>query len=198
MIIKLPNGCRCDIGSDLDSLYVIHEVFYLGNYDSLLIRSTDSVLDCGAHIGIFALKVAALCSHVVAVEPASSNFNLLQKNIKLNELEKKIVPIKRIIHAKSGIFARLYLAEKGGRHSIYNTTGTVSEISETISVDDLSTSLGVKFDVIKIDVEGAEVDLLRGAKQTLACSREVIMEYHSRKLLKQSVKILRAHGFHCE
>jgi hypothetical protein len=116
----------------------------------------------------------------------------------LNELEEKIIPIRRIIHAKSGILSRLSLAKRGGGHSIYNSVGLFAEILETISVDDLGANLGVKFDVIKIDVEGAEVDLLKGAEQTLTYAREVIMEYHSRRLYEESVKILRAYGFNCK
>jgi len=71
-------------------------------------------------------------------------------------------------------------------------------VSETITVDDLSKCLGLRFDAIKIDVEGAEVDVLYGAKETLKTTREVIMECHNQKLLEKCSKILRQHGFCCE
>jgi hypothetical protein len=56
----------------------------------------------------------------------------------------------------------------------------------------------VKFDVLKIDVEGAEVDLLNGAKKTLLTTREIIMEYHSLQLFDECKAILASYGFKCE
>ena len=197
MIVALPNGYRCDIGSDRESFYIIHEVFYLNSYGSLSVKTSDSVLDCGAHVGLFALKVVDQCSRVISVEPASRNFTLLQKNIALNGLGEKVIPIRRIINSKSGVPARLFLGESGAWNSIYNSFGIITETVESISVDDLGMELGVRFDVIKIDVEGAEVELLKGAKKTLTHSREVILEYHSEKLLEESKKILHSHGFNC-
>lgn len=115
MIIKLPNGYLCDIDQDFGALYIIHilhEIFYLDVYESLSIKPTDIVLDCGAHIGLFALKVADLCSCVVAVEPTSTNFSLLERNIMLNGLKRKIIPIKRILYSKSGLLRHLFLSKK--------------------------------------------------------------------------------------
>jgi FkbM family methyltransferase len=199
MIIALPNAYKADIGNDYQSFYVIHEIFYLNSYGGLSIKSSDFVLDCGAHIGLFTLKVARQCSYVVSVEPASGNFTLLQKNIALNTLGKKVIPIKRVITAKSGISVPLYLNRSGAWNSIYlkDAPWANTEIVESVSVDDLSNELNLRFDIIKIDVEGAELEALKGSRKTIRHSREVIVEYHSEKLLEECQKLLTSYGFDC-
>jgi len=103
MIITLPRKLKADIDGDYQSFYVVHAIFYLNSYGSLSIKSSDVVLDCGAHIGLFTLKAANVCSHVVSVEPSSGNFYLLQRNIILNGLRKKVTPIKKAVAARSGL-----------------------------------------------------------------------------------------------
>lgn len=63
-----------------------------------------------------------------------------------------------------------------------------TEIVESISVDHLSGELGLRFDAIKVSVEGDEEYLLRGAQETLKHSLEVILEYHSEKTLGKKPK----------
>jgi hypothetical protein len=51
-----------------------------------------------------------------------------------------------------------------------------------------------RVDLMKIDVEFAEVELLKGAKETLKETSRVVLEFHSRELLGQSDELLRAAG----
>lgn len=198
MIITLPGKLKADMDGDYQSFYVAHAIFYLNSYGSLSIKSSDVVLDCGAHIGLFAVKAAMFCSHVVAVEPSSCNFDLLQRNIMLNGLRKKVTPIKKAVAARSGLRIPLYLSKSGAWNSILpKAIKTGIEIVETVSVDDLSHELGLRFDSIKIDVEGAELEVLKGGSEALKHAREVIMEYHSEKLLKECQKLLTSYGFNC-
>lgn len=199
MIATLPNGLKADIGDDYHSFHQIHEIFYVNSYHSLSIKSGDFVLDCGAHIGLFTLKVARQCSHVFSVEPASSNFALLQKNIRLNNLEKKVTPIKKAIAARSGNSVTLYLGRSGATNTINPESSLDSNVEtvECISVDDLSKEYSLRFDVIKINVEGAELEVLKGSLETLRYSREVIMEYHSEKLLEECRMFFASYGFNC-
>ena len=83
------------------------------------IKSSDVVLDCGAHIGLFTLKVANIHSQIVSVEPSSTNFRLLQRNIILNGLEKKVTLIKKAVLARSGLRIPLFLFKSGRMNSVY-------------------------------------------------------------------------------
>ena len=199
MIVALPNGLKADIGDDYESFYTIHEIFYLNSYGNLKIESSDFVLDCGAHIGLFTVKAARKSSQVVSVEPASSNFTLLLRNIALNALEKKVTPIKRIIAAKSGLSISLHLhhSKAWNRICSENSVETEVEIVESVSVDDLSDELDRRFDVLKIDIEGAELELLKGSQETLKSVRELVLEYHSERLLQECKEFLDSHGFDC-
>ncbi len=51
-------------------------------------------------------------------------------------------------------------------------------------------------DLLKIDVEGAEVDVLRGAGQVLSHVERIVVEYHSRPLLDQVIALLQSHDIH--
>jgi FkbM family methyltransferase len=198
MIITLRKGLRADIGNDYSTFWTVHGVFYLDQYGSLSIKSSDVVLDCGAHIGLFTLKAANMCSRVVSVEPSSTNFRLLQRNVILNGLEKKVTLIKKAVLARSGLRIPLFLFKSGRMNSVYQKSYEDRfEIVETVSLDDLSRELSLSFDCIKIDVEGAELEVLKGGNETLKRTREVILEYHSEELLRQCQKLLTSYGFNC-
>ncbi len=64
------------------------------------------------------------------------------------------------------------------------------------SLDHIVPTLGVAhIDLLKIDVEGAEADVLSGAAQTLPIVDRIVLEYHSPHLLQQVVTLLRRHQF---
>jgi FkbM family methyltransferase len=146
VVVSLPNKCKCEIEKDyLGGFQTIHELFYKNVYDILSIHNDDSVLDCGANIGLFTLKVVPQCFSVVSVEPASFNFYLLQRNIELNALGRKVTPIRRVISCKSGIPLTLHLRKSGVWNTIYPPDDGINdnvECIESISVDDLSETLG--------------------------------------------------------
>lgn len=168
--MKLPGGFICEY-EDPEALYVAHEIFYLRAYESLCCRRTCKrvVLDCGAYVGLFALY--AICNgydKVIALEPNISSFSQLAVNIKLNNLLSKVTAINKAAYSTSG---RADLLIDGAWSSI--RTGSESSLDaftssvSTITLDELSTALCLRFDVIKIDVEGSEHEVLKGADETL-------------------------------
>lgn len=65
-------------------------------------------------------------------------------------------------------------------------------------LEDLINRFGIdRVDLLKMDVEGAEADLLRGARRALELIRRVVFEYHSHALLEQCAELLEAAGFVC-
>lgn len=149
-----------------------------------VLQEGDVVVDVGAHVGFYTLLGASRIGergHVYAFEPAPGNFEILNRNISINNL-KNITTIKKAVTDKSSV-AQLYLYDSVG-NSLF-TSSTVPD-SKTIRVE--TTSLDCFFQqneaavprirVIKIDVEGAEIAVLEGMRAIIekAQSLSVICE----------------------
>ncbi|MBE3128584.1 MAG: FkbM family methyltransferase [Actinobacteria bacterium] len=124
-------------------------------------------IDVGANIGKFSVIVAKnLYGKVYAIEPHPQTFDILRKNIKLNNL-KNVEAINFACSSKKGDID-LYIDERGTLgHSIKADSKSVGKRKikvKAICLDDLEID-NVK--LIKIDVEGAESDVLKGAKKIL-------------------------------
>lgn len=131
-------------------------------------------IDVGAHVGFYSLKAAREVSSsgsVFSFEPEPLNYGLLTKNIELNGYSN----IKVINMAVSNTIGttNLYLAAlDNGRHSLYHhqLPETGSALVETTTLDSFFKSKGwpPRIDLVKIDVEGAEITVLDGMTQLMA------------------------------
>lgn len=126
-----------------------------------------TVLDIGAHIGYYTLLAANLVGEngrVYAFEPHPHNFAVLEKNVRINGY-KNVVLVQKAVSSKSE-HINLYLSEWGTGHSLSNQVGKRSIVVEAVPLDEF---LGndYKVDVIKIDIEGAEMLALLGADRLI-------------------------------
>lgn len=187
-----------------NGLSFLYEICVRRSYDSVPPPPGDEfrvVFDVGANSGCFALskclencRLAACC-----FEPHPATFSLLEKNITLNQVGDRISAIHAAVGASTGT---CYLAvssdsSMGVVNSDAVPTDPASPLVEVpmVSLDDFATARNVWPDVIKIDVEGYEVEVLRGAPQCLAKARRVLLEYHGAKLLEQCLTLLEGAGF---
>ena len=123
-------------------------------YKDLEIKKGDVVLDLGANIGAFAKQAAEKEAIVHCYEPEPSNFTLLQLNSPNTYNHKKAVVGKQ--NGKIKLF--INSKRNKGIHMIRPVNGRESIEVETVSFGDLINE--IKPNKIKIDVEGAEYDLL--------------------------------------
>jgi len=122
-----------------------------------------TVLDIGAHIGYYTLLAANLVGEngrVFAFEPHPGHFALLEKNVRINGY-KNVVLVQKAVSNKSE-HTNLFLGEGSGLHSLSDRVGKKSIAVEAVTLDDFFDK-DYKVDVIKIDVEGAEMLVLLGA-----------------------------------
>ena len=150
----------------------------------LLFRdSTDvdyTLLDCGANYGYWSILVTSkpFGSHrAIAIEPSSENFAKLVNNARVNR--NRIETMKCAIGAARGT-ARL----SGTKHeafSIAGGNGGGGEQVPVIALDDLlddgKIAAGGKY-LIKLDVEGVEIDAIKGATRLLRGDSVIICEEH--------------------
>lgn len=131
------------------------------------IKPGDTVVDVGANIGVFARALTQMVGPegvVIAIEAQYENWSLLDKNTKsLNN----VLPMNRACGAESGklkIPALSSLNHKNYGRIELGKDGTAEVSVEPL--DDIILKSGV-ISFIKIDVEGMELDVLRGAVQTI-------------------------------
>lgn len=146
------------------------------------IKPGDIVIDVGANIGYYTLifaKLVGKTGKVIAFEPEPKNFQLLKKNIAINELTNVIIEQKIVSDKNEKI--KLFLADSGivGHriNPIKNTTNFIEVDSVTLDNYLQINNLNKKINFLKIDVEGAEMQVLEGAK--------CILENHDLKIFTE-------------
>jgi len=124
----------------------------------------DYVIDGGAFRGETALWfISKGAAKVYAFEPDPSNFSILIENIKRNKASDKIIPIQKILSNRTGVFS-LYAISSGGSVALEGGNESI----EGITLDSFVESEGLdKLDFVKLDVEGAELEVLKGAVKTI-------------------------------
>ncbi len=158
---------------------MIKETYYEGVYDCAKIEKGAVIFDVGAHIGIYSLKVAENSSLVVAFEPHPGNFDILLSNIHLNGF-KNIIAYKCALSDFYGK-TRLYLSEDSGQHSILEGPRGKSWLEVPVkTIKTVMNKLGLEeIDVLKIDAEGAELSILKGAEEKILNIRQIVCAaYH--------------------
>lgn len=159
----------------------------LGTYESYAFTRIKSVLgpndtfvDIGAHAGYYTLMSSRLAKNVVAFEPNPSVYKLLRLNILLNGV-KNVIAIRAAVSDFDG-WGKFYIPKKGGI-SLTSQGTLLTKAKDSVDVpvvmlDTVLEHIGQP-SVIKIDVEGAELNVIKGCLRTLAKGvRLLVIELH--------------------
>lgn len=137
-------------------------------------------LDIGAHVGCFSVFMALLVGaegRVDAVEPMPGNLALLERNINQNRLAGVIELHEACCAAREG-GVWLNLGPSSFESSLSNDFGQGSIPVPALTVDGIALKNG-RLDFLKLDVEGAELDVLQGAEAALNKFRpKLVAELH--------------------
>jgi FkbM family methyltransferase len=142
------------------------------------LKQGDTVLDIGGHIGLFAVTTAKLvgpAGRVFTFEPTPFTRGVLQEVVDLNEVNEIVEVRGEAVSSKRGETVFFDTGEEvSNANSLVRSELSKREIPITlISVDEFVRERNLKVDCIKIDVEGAELDVLIGAKETFLTQRPV-------------------------
>ena len=138
------------------------------------VKKNDIVVDVGANIGYYTLLMAKNEANVFSYEPEPQNFELLKKNVRLNDLSTNVKLYNKAVSNFNGN-SKLALAEHTtGQHKL----GTNRFGNETINVEVIKLELD-KIDFAKIDVEGSELHVLEGMK---SLPNKILIEFNSLNL----------------
>jgi FkbM family methyltransferase len=186
-------------------IYPRHEKYYWsGTHEEAVQQAVGDILkpgatfwDIGAHIGFFSLLASRLvgdAGRVHAFEPMTENRQRLLAAVELNQdnnLTVHAVAVagasgEAVLHAHPSTTMWTLVPERGETAGITVSCSTLDELAQSLASPDL----------IKIDVEGAEVDVLRGGSEFLQRARPyVIVEFSDPALLAEARSLLPFYTF---
>jgi FkbM family methyltransferase len=158
-------------------LYSVKELFVEEIYKFKAQNDTPYIIDCGSYIGtsILFFKNQYPNSKILAFEPDNSNFELLNKNIKNWDLKNIEIQNAAIWIDNLGVnfIADGNMASKIDESN--NTDHNENQKTKSVRLRDLLTE---KIDFLKIDIEGAEYEVLLDCESKLSFVENLFIEYH--------------------
>jgi len=147
-----------------------------------IVQAGDCCMDVGANIGYYTISMAKWVGSrglVIAFEPFPANFETLEKNVQLNGLQNTIL-VPTALSNRNDSFCLIYSVNDQfsatPSFSGYAVDGDQDSIQvRSCRLDDYVAGLGRAPAFIKIDVEGAELSVLEGARNTLASVRPALL-----------------------
>ena len=192
----LNKGARWIVGSSIHGCW-------LGTYESekqdlmaRLVQPGMVVWDVGANAGFYTLAFARLVGStgcVYAFEPFAENANNLLRHVKLNKFSKVTV-VQAALGSRDGLVGfRVTASNSMG----YTTQEENSYLVPALSVDGfLAQYPDASPDLIKVDIEGAETDLLLGATKYLQeSSPDIVLALHGQTQSNQCTELLISLGY---
>lgn len=173
VMLFAPRGDAAVVQPILDDHYELNELDFV----RATVKPGDAVVDLGAHIGAYTLRLARLVGasgHVTAVEACRAHVDCLQKSVAANHVE----PWTRVVRAAaSNVSGSAWLRHPPGGSSLAHCwlgerEADQGELVQTVRLDDVM-ERPVQF--IKVDVEGAEGLALRGAVRTIERSHPTLL-----------------------
>src|SRR5919112_1963095 len=205
---KYNHELYCRVHKDDFKVMTSHEDEIIERF---LPKQGDIVVDIGAHIGLYTImssKRVGSNGKVVAIEAHPGNFEMLNSNIKLNQLNN-VIPLNYAVYSKE-TKVKLYLPSGESGFTKYNTimSDWVNTKDKFVEVNantldyllQLNQIRQEEVNWIKIDVEGAEFEVLKGATNVLSKSKDIalLIEIHGLDNYRPILNFLSLYNFKIE
>jgi len=169
---------------------------------SRLANTEGTVVNVGANVGFFAVHMARSLPRadvVVAIEPNPDAFQMLLGNIQRNTCEGRIQAVNMCIGAEVGEVSLAVVPGKPEYSSIgsivHNSVARLAQAHHVVPIDSLARVVATPVGLLVIDVEGAEMAVLKGAAEIIDKDRPIILmecsEYLMSKFHDQSSDVIR-------
>lgn len=176
-------GLHFSYPDQLEFETLIEEAFKKHSYYVDLDTTTPTIIDAGAHIGTSALYFHKQYpkAKIVCIEPNPRNLEFLKKNLSDNDVTTVTIIPKALVGKDAKDHITLYVHPRWGVFSSLQQKGWSQDqemtpvMVETIKLSEIITA---PVDILKIDIEGAEEDVLHEAKDSLRFVSHLLLEYH--------------------
>lgn len=182
-------GVEVSVRPDTPDIRVARSCLVDGEFDALKeilpALKHNFIIDAGGYIGTAAIALARLYPEatIVTIEASSSNFSVLEKNVsafaRIVPLNMALVGTKRVLQLRNrGTGAWGYTTIEAPRD---NPEASAMETVEGITIDDVLLKHGMSgVDIVKIDIEGGEIDVLDNSQSWMPAADVVLVELHER------------------
>ncbi len=157
------------------------------------LKDADLFIDVGANIGTYSLIAAKNGIKTIAYEPVPNNFDSLIKNIELNELAHLIKPFKFGLGTDDSVIVFNYNPVKPGASGVnlIKKYGTKEKVEiknfDNLQINELK---NVKKVVVKIDVEGMELEVLKGMQTFIKSTKDLCIIIESKHIGDSKIESL--------
>lgn len=187
----LNSGIKVSIENDND-WFVYNEIFTNKEYDQALGHFLKGkpkkpvILDLGANVGFFTLKIADEMYQagikdfsIIALEAASSNYNVLSQRIDQPLLKHNVKPYLGLAGYKTGKHALLTSNEHFGHSAAFDTPLKSGVEVDYVDVEKLLANSTSRIDFIKCDIEGSEEIFIRENLSIFERAEHAVFEFHA-------------------
>lgn len=187
-------------------------VLYDGNYEpgqtafmASIVEADDVCVDVGANFGWYTTLMGSKAKKTFAFEPLARSFEFLSRNVELNSLNGRAIPKNAAVGAEPGSI-RLVIDGSENESGLAHVAGpgeSGSQEVELVTLDsELSENIG-QISLMKMDVEGSEIEVIRGASKVLGCDNPpvIVAEANNEALVHlgssrdELCSLIRSHGY---
>ncbi len=204
-IIVFKNDLRVKIRTKSTDFYVLTNVWVIEEYDlnKLQIGNSDTIIDIGAHIGLFTVYISQFCVNgkIYSYEPIKENYELLSYNLDINNIKNTSI-FQKAVTDKSGS-VRIFLNSDSAAHNVFSKSDRYVDI-KSVSLKEIFDSNKIeKCNLLKLDCEGSEYMILNSLPELyFEKIQKIVMEYHMAdkepNLLQDLIKKLKLLNYQVE
>jgi len=182
LVLKLQGYRYVVYVHEMALCYFVFYPDYEKTEKEIMLKLSPSVfIDIGAHVGYYTILAHELgADKIISVEPDVRTFRILERVIDVNKLDN-ITVINRAVWDRNDITLKLHLSSHAGHSSVFASnlkerdTHSTIEV-KTVTLEEICQKMKLdKVDLIKIDVEGAEFNVLQGAVEVINKFRPLII-----------------------
>jgi FkbM family methyltransferase len=200
--ILCVQGVKHVLGLGTGEIFHLLEIYRFQAYDRLEDFAPQPgwiVFDVGANSGVYTVQQTRRGTQVYAFEPNPDCYRRLQKSVRLNDLDNRVSAANYALGATAGvaelIVPELAMGLGSPRPRRTPDPEAIHVKVEVQTIDQVVRTLGIsRIDLLKLDVEGFEIDVLQGAIETLPRVQRMVLEYHSPKLGRRTAELLTRRG----
>ncbi|MSU76156.1 FkbM family methyltransferase [Patescibacteria group bacterium] len=191
-------------------LFIFNEIFIEEHYEYDAPTKSPRIIDAGANIGLAALyfKLRYPKARITCIESSQATFLLLKKNVEqLSDVKAVHLALAKkkgtVTFQTSSLVDGGVLAASSSQYDVLGKLGHKKDdiTEEKVPADSLNQFLTEPIDLLKMDIEGAEGEVLEAAGEKLESINRIFLEHHElphNLSLAKTVALLEKHGFAVE
>jgi len=196
--IKIPNVLKITqdgyqhpfyIRNHSSDVFVYRSLITDNEYNFVSSQEPEVIIDAGAHIGLAAIQFANKFPNakIISIEPEKNNFYLLEQNTKKYS---NIIALQAALWDKVGEIELLdtgfdswgFMTANDSQHDKYNVPLLQKKHNvRSVTIESLFSEYNLsRIDILKMDIEGAEIEVFRNHSPWVNHVRSIIVELHGR------------------